>query len=162
MIRKQKNDMSLQKQNRNKEAWSPSPKGEGSRVRCIEGLKGEVNKTVMMLILLLVMVACNRKPFVDHKLRFEKISDNCENLKPSFRMVSNVAGERFEFEKCLPANFANDMMKITRQGDTVLVQFPKSAAPKVLYKITLDIDSYPRYSFITVDGETFMVTTSQN
>ena len=155
MIRKQKNDMSLQKQNRNKEAWSPSPQGEG--------LKGEGTKAGIVLFLLVITIfACNRKPFVDHKLRFEKISDNCENLKPSFRMVSNVAGERFEFEKCLPANFANDMMKITRQGDTVLVQFPKSAAPKVLYKITLDIDSYPRYSFITVDGETFMVTTSQN
>jgi len=77
-------------------------------------------------------------------------------------MVSNVAGERFEFEKCLSANFTKDMMQVSRQGDTVLVQFPKPAAQKLLYKITLDIDSYPRYSFITVDGETFIVTTSQN
>ena len=106
------------------------------------------------------MIDCNRKPFVDHKLKFEKISENCDNLKPSFRMVSNVAGERFEFEKCLATDFSKDQMKVSRQGDTVLVEFQKPAAQKVLYKITLDIDSYPRYNFITVDNETFNVIPS--
>src|SRR6266536_3507003 len=146
--------MSLQKQNRNSEVWSPSPIGEG--------LKGEVTKTTMMLILVSMLVSCNRKPFVDHKLKFEKISDNCENLKPSFRVVSNIGGERYEFEKCLAPNFSKDQLKVMRQGDTVLVQFERPSAQKVLYKITLDIDSYPRYSFITVDDETFIVTSSKD
>jgi hypothetical protein len=106
------------------------------------------------------ILSCNRKPFVDHKLKYEKISDNCENLKPSFRVESNIAGERYEFEKCLDANFKKDMVNVTRQGDTVLVQFAKQAGQTVLYKITLDIDSYPRYNFVTVDGETFLVTSS--
>ena len=70
-------------------------------------------------------------------------------------MVSNVAGERYEFEKCLGANFTKEMINIARQGDTVIVQFPKPERQPVLYKITLDIDSYPKYNFITVDGETF-------
>ena len=109
---------------------------------------------------LLAIFSCNRKPFVDHKLKFEKISDNCENLKPSFRMVSNVAGERYEFEKCLDANFTKEMMNVSRQGDTVLVQFPKPTGQTVLDKITLDIDSYPRYNFITIDGETISVIPS--
>lgn len=151
MISQQTNDMLLQKQNRNTEVRSPSPKGEGLRVR--------YNKWIMILPLF-VMTACNRKSFVDHKLKFEKISDNCENLKPSFRMVSNIAGERYEFEKCLEASFSKDQMKVSRQGDTVLVQFQKSAQQKVLYKIILDIDSYPRYNFITVDEETFNVIPS--
>lgn len=112
--------------------------------------------------MVVMAIGCNRKPFVNHKLKLEKISDNCENLKPSFRMVSNVVGERFEFEKCLVANFTNDMLNVSRQGDTVLVQFPKATAQKTLFKITLDIDSYPRYTYITVDGETFIVATSQN
>ena len=111
---------------------------------------------------MLTVLACNRKPFIDHKLKFEKISDNCENLKPSFRMVSNIAGERFEFEKCLATSFSKDQMNVSRQGDTVLVQFQKPAQQKVLYKIILDIDSYPRYSFITVDDETFIVTSSKD
>ena len=137
------------KQSKMDKAWSPQ--GEGPRVR---------NKMAMMILLILITISCNRKPFVDHKLKFEKISDNCENLKPSFRMVSNVAGERYEFEKCLDANFTNDMMKVSRQGDTVLVQFPKTGAHAVLNKITLDIDSYPRYNFITIDDQTINVIPS--
>ena len=120
-----------------------------------------MNKIIIFL-LMIGIIACNRKPFVDHKLKFEKISDNCENLKPSFRVVSNIAGERYEFEKCLAVNFSKDQMKVMRQGDTVLVQFEQPAAQKVLYKITLDIDSYPRYSFITVDDETFIITSSKD
>ena len=115
--------------------------------------------TAILCLCLIGLIACNRKPFVDHKLKFEKISDNCENLKPSFRMVSNVAGERYEFERCLGTNFTKEMMNVTRQGDTVLVQFHKGGG-QVLYKITLDVDSYPRYNFITVDGETFQVIPS--
>jgi hypothetical protein len=117
---------------------------------------------IIIFLLMSAMLCCNRKPFVDHKMKFEKISDNCENMKPSFRMVSNFAGERFEFEKCLATDFSKDQINVSRQGDTVLVQFQKPAAQKVLYKITLDIDSYPRYSFITVDDETFIVTTSKD
>ena len=115
---------------------------------------------LFFLSLLLVTISCNRKPFVKHKLKFEKISDNCENLKPSFRMVSNVAGERYEFEKCLDLNFTKEMIKVSRQGDTVLVQFPKPGGQTVLNKITLDIDSYPRYNFITIDDETINVIPS--
>ena len=117
-----------------------------------------MNKIIFLVMIM--VIACNRKPFIDHKLKFEKISDNCENLKPSFRMVSNIAGERYEFEKCLESSFSKDQMKVSRQGDTVLVQFQKSAQQKVLYKIILDIDSYPRYNFITVDEETFNVIPS--
>src|SRR5438046_2246399 len=111
--------------------------------------------SILPLLMLVVIFSCNRKPFVEHKLKFEKISDNCENLKPSFRVVSNIAGERYEFEKCLAGGFTKDMLKVSRQGDTVLVQFPKADTQPILYKITLDIDSYPRYNFITVDDETF-------
>ena len=119
-----------------------------------------MNRSIIFLLVFVAGISCNRKPFVDHKLKFEKISDNCENLKPSFRMVSNVAGERYEFEKCLVANFTKDMIKVSRQGDTVLVQFPKNGGHGVLNKITLDIDSYPRYNFITIDDQTIDVIPS--
>jgi len=118
-----------------------------------------MNRAIIFL-LTVVAFGCNRTPFVSHKLKFEKISDNCENLKPSFRMVSNVAGERYEFDKCLNANFTKDMMNVSRHGDTVLVQFQPASSQKALYQVTLDIDSYPRYNFITVDAETFNVIPS--
>ena len=75
-------------------------------------------------------------------------------------MVSNVAGERYEFEKCLSANFSKDQLMVSRQGDTVMVRFETPTAQVLLYKITLDIDSYPRYNFITIDDETFNVIPS--
>ena len=143
--------MLLQKQNRNMKAWSHSPQGQGLRVRF---------NTVAILFLLMIIFSCNRKPFVDHKLKFEKISDNCENLKPSFRLESNVAGERYEFEKCLGTGFTKDMINVSRQGDTVLVRFPKPGAKAALYDITLDIDSYPKYNFLTIDDETFIISGS--
>jgi len=151
MIEKQLSNGSIQTLSKNAKPWFPSRKGEGLRVRL---------NVAVVTFLILLGVSCNRKPFVNHKLKFEKISDNCENLKPSFRMVSNVAGERYEFEKCLDANFTKDMMKISRVGDTVLVQFPKAAGQTVLDKMTLDVDSYPRYNFITIDDETFNVIPS--
>jgi len=120
-----------------------------------------MNKT--LLLALLLVVACDRKPFVEHKLQFEKLTDDCANLKPYFRMVSNFGGERFEFEKCLPDNFSKDNLKSSRQGDTVVVTFDKVAGAKpALFKLTLDIDSYPKYSAITIDGETYMVVQAQN
>jgi hypothetical protein len=116
----------------------------------------------LILFWLCSFTACNRKPFVNSKLKIEKLSDDCRNLKQYFRMVSNFAGERYEFEKCLPENFSKDQMKTFRQGDTVVVQFEKTGTKQVLYKLSVDIDSYPKYQFITVDDETFIVMPSKD
>jgi hypothetical protein len=121
-----------------------------------------MNKTIIFLLVSIALVCCNRKPFVNSKLKLEKLSDDCRNQKQYFRMVSNFAGERYEFEKCLPANFSNEQMKTFRQGDTIVVRFEKTGASPVLYKLSVDIDSYPKYHFITVDDETFIVMPSKD
>ena len=77
-------------------------------------------------------------------------------------MVSGFAGERYEFEKCLSEGFTKEQMSAARQGDSVVLQFPKPAGKSVLYKITVDIDSYPKYNFVTVDGETYIVMSSKD
>jgi len=118
--------------------------------------------TLLIGLLVVTAMHCSHRPFVDHKLEGEKISDNCESLKPFFRMVSNIAGERYEFERCLDQGFSTDMLQVSQQGDTVVVWFPKLQSSGVLYKVTLDIDSYPKYSYITIDGETFVVTSSKD
>jgi hypothetical protein len=105
---------------------------------------------------------CNRKPFVNSKLKFEKIADDCKNQQGYFRMVSGFAGERYEFEKCLPENFSKEQMSTLRQGDSVVLKFARGAGKNVLYKITVDIDSYPKYNFVTVDGETYIVMSSKD
>src|SRR5438045_1237687 len=117
-----------------------------------------MNKTIIFLSMRLIILSCNRKPFITSKLKFEKIADDCKNQQGYFRMVSGYAGERYEFEKCLPDNFSKDQMSSLRKGDTVVLNFVKSTGGKnVLYKITVDIDSYPKYNFVTIDGETYIV-----
>ncbi len=111
----------------------------------------------LVLALLVTLVSCDRKPFVEHKLALEKKGDDCSKWQGAFRMNSNFGGERFEFEKCLPVDKAKDLVT-ERHGDTVLVQFPKAGAGvNALYQVTLDIDSYPKYNFITIDGDTYAI-----
>ncbi|MBL7744999.1 MAG: hypothetical protein JNN00_16110 [Chitinophagaceae bacterium] len=118
--------------------------------------------TGLIIVVAVLFAACDRKPFVEHKLKFEKMNGSCEKISPSFRMTSNFGGERFEFEKCLPADFTKEQMTASRQGDTVLIQFKQPAPGKSgdAYAITLDIDSYPKYNYITIDNDTYAIIPS--
>lgn len=109
------------------------------------------------------MAACDRKPFVEHELKFEKVADDCAQLKSYLRLNSNFGGERFEFEKCLPADFTKDQLVSERRGDSVVIRFRNlSDQKKVVYHITLDIDSYPEYKFMTIGDSTYSIGRSQN
>ena len=117
-----------------------------------------MNNIIIFLLTGMIILSCNRKPFVDSKLKFEKIAEDCKNQQNYFRMVSGFAGERYEFDKCLPDNFSKDQMSALRKGDTVVLNFVKTTGGKnALFKVTVDIDSYPKYNFVTVDNETFIV-----
>jgi hypothetical protein len=73
-------------------------------------------------------------------------------------MNSNINGERYEFNKCLPENFAKENVSYVRQGDTVVVHFEnKPNVKQSEFHIILDIDTYPRYNFLTIDGDTFII-----
>jgi hypothetical protein len=125
-----------------------------------------MNKRILLLSLLAVsiyMMSCDRKPFVEHKLKFEKVADDCKEQQGYFRMNSNFGGERYEFEKCLPADFSDEQLSSERQGDTVLVKFKKASAGPTnkVYHITLDIDSYPAYHFVTIDGDTYSISAAE-
>jgi len=115
--------------------------------------------SLVVLISILVVAGCKRKPFVEYKFNYSKQSDDCENISPSFKMISNLGGERYKFSKCLPAPFDAGSLDVKRVGDTVLVNFPvaTTAAKRATYMITLDIDSYPRYHYITIDEETYLI-----
>lgn len=125
-----------------------------------------MSKRIMALWLLalsIFVMSCERKPFVEHKLKFEKVADDCKEQQSYFRMNSNFGGERYEFEKCLPADFTGEQLSSERQGDTVLVRFKNaSAGPEnKVYHITLDIDSYPVYHFVTIDGDTYSISPAE-
>jgi hypothetical protein len=118
------------------------------------------NLLVFMVSALIVLVACDRKPFVEDKLKFEKVSDGCSTTPQAFKMTSNFGGERYEFDRCLSADFTKEQMSVSRQGDTVVVSFTKPGAAKAIFNLTLDIDSYPKYNFLTIDGDTYAIVAS--
>lgn len=121
-----------------------------------------MNKLIVFLFIL-AATGCNRKPFVEHKVDFEKVAADCSEQQSYFRMTSNFGGERFEFEKCLAADLKKDQVTSSRKGDTVLVNFPQSAASgNVVYHITLDIDSYPQYNYIRIGEDTYPIAHSKN
>jgi hypothetical protein len=112
---------------------------------------------------LIGVVSCDSKPeaYLNHSIeKPEKIGD-CSNYDPKYSMISNIIGERYEFQKCLQSNY-NAKYNIERKGDTVVVSFPKGNGPSALYKITLNIDTYPRYNFLTIDGNTVRIIPAGN
>ena len=119
-----------------------------------------------ILFCILIFTACKDQAFLHHKLKFEKVADNCSGGQQSFQMNSNINGERYEFNKCLSENFAKENVTYTRQGDTVVVRFvqmdsfgekPGANIKQSEFHIILDIDTYPRYNFLTIDGDTFII-----
>ncbi len=67
--------------------------------------------------------------------------------------MSNIAGERYEFEACLNSNFAGDAYTVERKGDSLVVAFQRVDGDKAAFKITLDIDAFPVYDYIVIDGK---------
>jgi hypothetical protein len=65
----------------------------------------------------------------------------------------------------LPDDFSKEQITSRRQGDTIVVNFVKKDSfgekrgsdRQSEFHIILDIDAYPRYNFLTVDGDTFVI-----
>ncbi len=87
--------------------------------------------------------------FINHSLKAERSGD-CSNQPPSVKMISNINGERYEFEYCLYEGFDAKDYTVTRVGDSLLLKFPVKEGKPVAYKLTLDIDAKPPYRFITL------------
>jgi hypothetical protein len=118
-----------------------------------------MNKIIICIFAISLFIACKEQTYLHHKLKFEKVADNCTNEQQSFQMNSNINGERYEFNKCLPESFAKEQMTVARQSDTVVVHFegPAKDGKQSEFHIILDIDAYPRYNFLTIDGDTFII-----
>lgn len=110
-------------------------------------------KYISLFLLVVAVSACNNnEAFINHKLTFEKAGD-CSAGEKAGSMLSNIAGERYVFESCLDASFDGENYSVDRVGDSLVVSFPKTDGPKSAFKITLDIDAFPVYNFIVLDGK---------
>lgn len=125
-----------------------------------------MNKLIIICIALIAglsFAGCERKAYVEHKIKFEKVADDCKEQQGYFRMNSNFGGERYEFEKCLPANFSDEQLVSERNSDTVVFRFKPGSSNQAnkVFHITLDVDSYPAYHFVTIDGDTYSISAAE-
>ena len=107
-------------------------------------------KIVLSFLLLIVCCSCNDS-FINHKLTYEKIGA-CSDEVPPVKMLTNIAGERYEFVSCLGDDFNGENYSVKRTGDSIIVSFPKSRTNPAAFKLTLDIDAKPAYQHIILDG----------
>src|SRR5262249_2789647 len=105
-----------------------------------------------------LIAACKTKPFVKHSIVFEKVADDCNAISPDFRMNSNLNGERFEFQRCLDADFKKEQLTSQQSNDTtVILKFERKNSRQALYKLTIDLDAYPRYHLLIIDGDSIQM-----
>jgi hypothetical protein len=97
-------------------------------------------------------------------MQYKKINSDCAAQDPGYKMNSNLNGERYEFQECLDSDFDGNNYTAERKGDTVVVSFTSAMKKKSksLFAITLDIDTYPRYNFMTIGDYTFAIVPAGN
>jgi len=76
-------------------------------------------------------------------------------------MVSNINGERYEFQYCVEDGFDGKNYTIERKGDSLLVKFPATTKKTALYKLILDIDAKPAYHHITLGDQTLEIVPAE-
>lgn len=115
------------------------------------------------LLLLFALASCDykSKPYIKHDMKFEKIAADCIQQNSQVSVNANTIGERYIFQECLETGFNGDY-SVERKGDTVEVKLGKPSEAKVLYKITLDINTRPTYHFLTINGNTMAVTVARD
>lgn len=122
-----------------------------------------MNKMIPAFCFFILLLACSRKPYAGHKVELEKKANDCQSMTPSFRLNSNFGGERYEFEKCLPADYDKSSVVSERHGDTVVVRFalPQGTYQPALFQVTLDIDAYPRYTVLKIDEDVYTIAPTE-
>jgi hypothetical protein len=116
-------------------------------------------KCAIILFCSLFLFSCSDS-FINHELKYEKLGE-CGNLQKGAKMNSNINGERYEFICCLDDGFDGKNYTVERKGDSILVNFPRSATKKTMaYHLTLDIDAKPAYRYIVLDGQGIDITTT--
>jgi len=116
-------------------------------------------KYIFAIGLSLLLFSCSNS-FVNHSITYQKIGQCSEYTSP-VKMVSNINGERYEFNVCMDDAFNGKTYTVKRSGDSILVDFPKASVNQSLFRVTLDIDAKPAYHIIDLDGREVRVSSSE-
>ena len=112
----------------------------------------------------LIFVSCDvsHDPYLKHKVKLEKVGDNCSGKSETFNMNSNTNGERYTFQECMDVNSSEKNVIIERRKDTVFIQFKKTGQGTHLYSLTIDINTQPQYNWLVVGENTIAIIPTGN
>lgn len=117
-------------------------------------------KTYSTIGLLSLFFSCNtNEKFLNTKLQIEQ-NGSCETVKNTYKLTSNTAGERYEFDCCLSKLTNEKDATIKRNGDTVILSFPVCENPMECsnFNITFDVDAKPAYKFVKLQDKLVAIT----
>ncbi len=117
---------------------------------------------LFFIFILFFYLSCKTKPYLNKTITLEKVGATCVNGDETIKMNSNINGERYEIYKCLDEDFKKNAITISRSGDTVNIIFDNQAKNKAFFKATIDIDTYPRYNFININGAVTPIVPASN
>ena len=113
---------------------------------------------------MIFLVSCDvsHDPYLKHKVKLTKISEDCSARSDMFSMNSNTNGERYVFQECLDAGGDIKNVLIERKGDTVSIQFKKNSSQQHLFELTVDINTKPQYNWLVVGNNTIAILPAGN
>jgi hypothetical protein len=114
-------------------------------------------RLIVALLACGIFSACETKPYVKHELEFTRIADDCSAMNTDFHMNSNLNGERYEIERCLDADFSKEQLTSVQRGTVVELKFERKNPKQALYKLVIDVDAYPRYDTLIIDGTAILI-----
>ncbi len=115
----------------------------------------------LLIILFCGLLFSCSNSFINHELKSERIGD-CSDQATPVKMVSNINGERYEFHSCIDDGFDGKNYSITRVGDSIIVNFPRTVNKKhAEYNLVLDIDAKPNYHHIILDGQELTIVPAE-
>jgi hypothetical protein len=116
-------------------------------------------KYILTATIILLLSSCSNF-FINHKLQAEKIGE-CSNEVSPIKVISNINGERFEFDYCLADDYDVKNYTVERKGDSILINFPQPTKKTAQYKLILDIDAKPAYHHILLGDRVVEVVPMQ-
>jgi hypothetical protein len=117
-----------------------------------------MKRFLLICITVVPLLSCNDN-YINHKIEFKRLGA-CGETSPLIQMESNIAGNRFVFNHCLPEDFNEKGYSVMRSGDTLLVSFKQKPDQSLNeFTITLDIDANPLYGYLRIGNQVLAIGT---
>jgi len=114
-----------------------------------------MKKFFILTTAIFLLCSCSNS-FINHEMKAEKIGV-CTDQKAPIKILSNINGERYEFQYCLEEDFDGKNYSIERNGDSLIVKFAAPTKPTALFKLILDVDAKPPYHHIKLGDQTLTI-----